>query len=170
MRNLILLLLFAQFTFGQTLTVSGTSYEITGSELLTITNSWTEGFNAGNVIQGRTGFGECNSGIWELDTPIETGLGLYWEITPTSAVAWHGRFDTEADVGLWDIPLDPSITIINTCSRWLHDDGEESWGLERINANRIRISITSTADGITTTSSTYMNRTTYQELRRYINP
>ena len=49
MKKLLLLALFAQFSFGQTLTTSGTTYELTGSEILTITNSWTEGFDAGSA-------------------------------------------------------------------------------------------------------------------------
>lgn len=164
------IILFAQLVFGQTFTVSGTSYEITGSELLTIANSWAEGYQQGNVVQSRTGFGECNAGIWELDTTEETGLGLYWEITPTTAVAWHGRDDTEVDAGIWHIPLDPSITITNTCSRWSHDDGESEIIIETINSNRIRYTLRQLYNGIMTTTSVYMNRTTYQELRRYINP
>ena len=47
MKKLLLLALFAQFSFGQTLTTSGTTYKLTGSEILTITNSWVEGYNAG---------------------------------------------------------------------------------------------------------------------------
>ena len=44
MKKLILLFaIFAQMGYGQTLTISGTTYEITGSELLTIANSYAQG-------------------------------------------------------------------------------------------------------------------------------
>ena len=46
MKKLIFILLISFGVQSQTLTVSGTTYEITGSELLTILNSYNEGYNA----------------------------------------------------------------------------------------------------------------------------
>ena len=50
MKNLIILLLICGFANAQiTLTVSGTTYEITGSEMLTIANDWAEGYKAAEM-------------------------------------------------------------------------------------------------------------------------
>ena len=54
MKRLILLFaILAQTAWGQTFTVSGTTYEITGSKLLTIANSYIRGYEA-NRCDGQT--------------------------------------------------------------------------------------------------------------------
>ena len=47
MKYLYILLFIGISSYGQTLTVSGTTYEITGTDWLSITNCWTQGYNAG---------------------------------------------------------------------------------------------------------------------------
>ena len=143
MKKLILLFaILAQTAWGQTLTVSGTTYNITGSELLTITNSWSEGFGVGNQFHSRTTFESCNSGLWRRIGFPDSGIGDFWELTPT---ALYSVFNEEESYSVDVFPQFFRNGSVNNCNRFVYldisDSGRTTWTLERIDEFNLRVTV-----------------------------
>ena len=165
MKKLILLFaILAQTAWGQTLTVSGTTYNIHGDEWLTIANSWTEGYVAGNRSQSRTSFEYCNIGVWERDGSQGDGLGLFFEMTPTTI---YFVFDDPFEFGgeiitRDDLTSDGGVIEHDSCSRFLYRQESYSVEIVRVSENRASITVIDLPDP---PSTVYYNKITQERYR-----